>query len=214
MAKTWAKFYDEVLPEVQGCPQALANYAIAKAAISFCEKSRIYRLDHTPINVVAGTSSYDWAPGTSLVVVRAEKVWYNAKPLEAKSSKELDAIYDNWPAESGTPLYFLQERADKLILVPNPAAALTAGLTAKVSVTPANDAVDIIDWIWQEYVEEIGRGAKAMLMNMDSKPWSNPAKAAKYDAEFEADIGKANLRAERGFTRATVSSTRLARRFL
>lgn len=214
MSKTWAKFRDEVMPEIPGASAAMVDYAIRKAAIAFCERSRAYRIDHTPIDAVAGTAAYSWNPGTNLVVVRPEIAWYDGKQLEAKGSKELDGLYEKWPLETGTPLYYLSERADQLILVPYPSANLTGGITAKVSVTPANDATDIIDWIWQEYVEEIGTGAKALLMHMDKKPWSNQAKAEEYEERFSIAIGKAMRRAEVGYGRATVKATNPRRRFM
>lgn len=214
MAKTWAKFYDEVIPEMPGCPLALAADAIRRSAIDFCNDSRCYRLDHPALSAVANQPAYAWAPGTNLVVVRAETVWYDSKKLDVKGSKELDTVYARWPTESGTPLYFLQEDPTQLILVPYPSAALAGAIVAKVSVKPSQAATDIVDWIWEEYRVQIGAGAKAALMTMGDKPWTNLTMGAKYLDDYELGKALAMMRAERGYTRSTVASSAKKTRFM
>lgn len=202
MAKTWEKFYDEVLPDVPGCGQALAKNAIKQAVIKFCERSFVYQVDHPAINAVADQGEYDWAPGANLKVVRPERVWYDKVQLTPKTRDDLDGIYAYWPDESGTPLYFVQEKLEKLILVPRPSAALASGILAKISVKPAQAATDIDDAIWEKYLEAIASGAKARLFAMKKKPWTDATLAAYHGGIFNEEIAQARLAAHRGHTRA------------
>jgi len=214
MATAWSAFTPRILPEVPRCSSPLAEQAVLDAVIDFCERSYINQIDHTPIDAVANTGEYAWAPGTNLKVVRPELVWYDKKPLEAKTRDELALIYAYWPDQVGTPLYFLQEKLEKLILVPKPAAALVSGIRAKVSVRPSRSAVDVDDAIYDRYLDAIVYGAKARLFYMDNQPWSNSAKAVDCMGAFEALADKARLAMFKGMGRARNESNRGYKRFL
>lgn len=202
MSKTWAKFYDEVLPEVPGCPQNMAGNAIRNAAIEFCERTFVYQIDHPPIDSVQDVGEYDYAPGAGLAIVRPESVWYDKKPLTFKTRDQIDRMYEYWPDESGTPLYFLQEKVEKLILVPKPSVALVSAIRMKVSVRPTRSATDIDDAIHENYIEAIASGAKARLFLMKKKPWTDNQLGVFHNQAFDEAIAKTRLAAARGHTRA------------
>lgn len=202
MAKTWEKFYDEVLPDVPGCSQALAKNAIKNAAIEFCERSFVYVIDHPAVSGVADTGEYTYAPGANLKVVRPERVWYDKVPLTPLTRDDLEDLYAYWPDETGTPLYFVQEKIEKLILVPKPSANLADAIRAKVSVKPARAATDIDDALWEKYLESIASGAKSRLFAMKRKPWSDPTLSAYHRQLFDQAIAAARLATARGRGRA------------
>jgi len=207
MAKTWDKFYDDLLTDVPGCPQPLAKNAVKQAAIEFCERSFVYQVDHAPIDAVADQGEYTFAPGANLKVVRPERVWYDKKTLTAKTPQEIDLLYAYWPDESGTPLYFVQERLEKLILVPKPSAALVGAIIAKVSVKPARAATDIDDALWEKYLEIITSGAKARLFAMKKKPWTDTTLSGYHSDIYDNGIAKAKVAATRGHGRARMRTT-------
>ncbi len=202
MAKTWAKWYDEVLPEVPNCPQAVAGNAIRNAAIEFCERSFVYQLTHAAIAAVQDQGEYTFSPGAGLKVVRPEIVWYDKVPLTAKTRDDLDRLYAYWPDETGTPIYYVMEALEKLILVPKPAAALADAIRVKVAVRPTRAATDIDDAIHEKYLEQIASGAKARLFAMKKKPWTDNQLAVYHKQQFDDAIAKARLAAARGHTRA------------
>jgi hypothetical protein len=202
MAKTWEKWYDEVLPDVPHCPQPVAKNAIRNAAIEFCERSFVYQADHPAIAAVQDQGEYTYAPGTGLKVVRPEMVWYDKKQLTPMTRDDLDRLYAYWPDESGTPIYFVQEQLEKLIVVPKPAAALADAIRLKVSVKPTRASVDIDDAMHEKYLEAIACGAKARLFAMKKKPWTDNELAVYHKQMFDAAIATARLHAARGHTRA------------
>ena len=214
MAKTWAKWRDEVMPDVPGCTASTADNAIKNAAIEFCDRSFVYLVDHDPIDAVEDIGEYTWAPGADLKVVRAELVWYDKKPLIPKTRDEIAAMNPYWPDWEGIPLYFIQEKLEKLIVVPRPTAALEDAIRAKVSVKPSRSATSIDDAIWEKYLEEIASGAKAKLFAMKRKPWSDGTLATFHKQAFDDAIAKARLAAFHGHVRSRNNQNRNFRRFM
>lgn len=209
----WSAWFDEVLPDVPGCPQDVATNAIRNAAIELCERSRVYLVDHPPISAVANQAAYAWAPGAGLKVVRAESVWFDGVPLAPITSDDLAARYPKWSVEAGTPRGYLQEGLDTLTLVPKPSADMADAITAKVVVAPSRAATGILDALWERYLEAIASGAKARLMSIPEKPYSNPKEAERHAAAFDDAIARARLAAFRGHGRARNNSNLGRRRF-
>lgn len=204
MAKTWEKWFDEVLPDVPGCPQPVAKNAIRNAAIEFFERSWAYRVDHAAIDALAAIGSYAYVPPAGYKVAMPVLVWFNKLSLAPKSAGQLVELYAHWPSQTGTrPLYYLQEALEKLIVVPAPDAALVGAITLKVALKPTRASADIDDTLFEKYLEEIAHGAKGKLFAMKKKPWSDPGLAGSYLQMFDTDIAKAKLAADRGFVRAT-----------
>lgn len=210
----WEAWYDEVLPDVPGCPQNVAKNAIRNAAIEFCERTYVYVVDHPAIDVVADVGAYAWSPAADLKVVRPDSVWFQGSPLDPVTRSDLSDMYTDWTAAKGTPRYFVQERVDQLILVPKPVATVTGAVTAKVSVAPSRASTSIPDFLWERYLEDIAAGAKGRLMAMAGKPYTNPQMAAVQAQAFDDAVGAVNLKAFRGHGRARINSRLGRRRFL
>lgn len=215
MAKVWADFLDEILPEMRGTPpQSLVTNAVRNAAIEFCERSYVLRMDHPAISAAADTGEYTWSPGTGLKVVRAEEVWYDGKPLTPITVDDLKDLNEHWTSWEGTPLYFVQERVEMLTIVPYPADSLADAIEAKVSVKPSRSATGIDDAIWEKYLEVIASGAKARLFAMSGKPWTNEKLAVYHKGMFDDGIDKARLAAFKGHVRSRNQRGRNFRRFV
>lgn len=214
MATPWSTFTPRFMAEVPRCSAPLAEQAVLDAVIEFCDLTFINQIDHTPIAAVAAQGEYSWSPGTNLKVVRPELVWYDKKTLTPKTRDELDAIYAYWPDEDGTPLYFVQEKLEKLIVVPKPAASLADAIRAKVSVRPSRAATDVDDAIYDRYLDAIVAGAKARLFGMVNQEWTDQVKAADCRAVFLAASDRARLAMFKGMGRARNNSTRGYKRFM
>ncbi len=209
--KFWTDWYDEVLPDVPGCPQKVAKNAIRNAAIEFYRDSLAWVIDHDPMNAVTNQAAYPFEPPASTEVVKALNVWYDAKPLTKKTPDELSAMYANWTTHIGTPLYYTQLNSTEIVLVPMPAAALANGVTMKVALKPKRSSTGLEEYLHEEYLEEIATGAKARMMLMQKKPWSNATLGAANKALFDEAIASVRYRATKGYTGAPV---RVKARFL
>jgi hypothetical protein len=203
MAKTWEKWFDEVLTDIAGCGSDVAKNAIRNAAIEFCDRSTVWRVDHDPIDALLNTGSYIWAPPANTKVALPIAVWFNGQPLDPMPAHELDRLYTYWPSEVGTaPRYFVQQQLETLIVVPAPNAALAQAIKAKVALKPTRASASIDDQIWEKYLEHIACGARGKLRMMRKKPWSDLELGAAELAKFSQYIGEAKLAADRGFVRS------------
>lgn len=200
----YSAWFDEVLPEVPGCLQAVALNAIRNAAIELCQKTGVYQLDHTAINAVINTPTYAFAPATGTVVVKVLQAFYNNIEITPKTPDELKAIYStsDWRTRTGTPLYYTQEDEQNIRLVPMPDASLTGAIKLRVSLKPTRASTTIIDRIFEEYLEAIKNGALYRLKISKNKPYTDEAGAAQCFSFFNTEIDTTKHKVAIGFGRA------------
>jgi hypothetical protein len=211
----WSAWYDDVLPEVPGALQALAEYHIKRAVIEFCTKARCYRKDAAVDD--AGGSALRTFPtslvpsGTRPVAIMRAK--WAGKDLEIVSREVLDEQYGSqvWTSLSGlAPRFLLRDRVSVqgggFSLVPYPTAATTGSLWMTVALRPTEAATTVDDSVYEEFRDSIAAGAKARLMAMPKKPWSDPALAGFYGSEFRRAIDVAKIKADRGADRQRLAT--------
>lgn len=203
---TWDAFTPQILLETPRCSAPMAEQVVRDTVIEFCRRTRVLKQDHTPISALALTGSYAWAPGASLKVVRAEEVWYDKKKLDVASAEAVSAMYDYWPDEEGTPLYYLQEVVETLVIVPKPTDALADAIRAKVSVRPSRAATSIDDTIYDKYLEEIVWGAKAKLFAMREEYWHDPNLAAYNKRMFDQCVARVAGLVDKGHSKMPLRS--------
>lgn len=203
MANTnFTTWYDDTLPWLPGCPQAMALDAIRKAAIEFCERSWAWIYNPAAQNVVADQISYPFVPPSNAVVAKVLYVWYDGDPICPRSPDQLDDLYQNWRTFKGTPQYHTQEDERNLLLVPVPSASLTGGLEMRVCLKPKFDAADIESRMYEEYRDAIASGALYRLMLSPKKPYSDAAMAAVHKDMFDDKIASVRHKVQKGYARA------------
>jgi len=201
--KTWADFLDEIMPELPGIAEDLAEAQVLRSAIEFMDRAHVYQADHPAIAAVTGQGGYAWAPDDAdTEVCHVFNVWYEGEKLTAKNGDYLSDKYDYWPDETGTPEHYLQERTDTLILVPSPDEDLADAITVKVALKPAMTATGIPDDLFKDHREAIAAGALFRLMRMPKKPWTNFDLAAAYRQAFNNAIEEARHKQQAGNVRA------------
>lgn len=200
--KAYTSFYDEVLPDVPGCPQAVALNAIRNAAIEFCERSKVWVIDHDPISAIANEPVYAFEPPNGAVVCGVVTAWFNGVEIDPTTQRDLESEYRNWPSLPGVPLRYLQQNSAELILFPYPSGALANALTMKVALKPSRASTSIDAWLFEQYLEAIAHGAKWKLMAMPKKPWSDGATAMYHKTAFDSAIDGAVLSAAKAFGKA------------
>mgnify|MGYP003577447698 CR=1 FL=1 len=57
--KTFEKFFPDLLPQVPGCPEPVAEQALKRAAQRFCELTFAWRVRLDAISLAAGTDEYE-----------------------------------------------------------------------------------------------------------------------------------------------------------
>lgn len=200
--RLWSAWYDAVLPHVPGCPVALAAFAIKRAAIEYCDRSRAWRKPLANIDSVATQGEYvlpDVATG-EMVAKLLEARWLGQK-IYSKRPDEIAALFNpvDWRAALGTPLYFTQETPNTVRLVAAPNVSTPAAITGLwAAVKPKDDATGIDDAFANENYQAIADGALRNLFRSPKKPFTNPGLEAMHGAIFDSEIGNAAYRAFRG----------------
>ncbi len=202
----WSQFLPDVLPEVPGVSDPLAERHVREAAIEFCVLSRAYVHYMDPVDLTALEGVYDWEVPEKTLVVEPLDVWLGGKRLTPKTPAELAALYGDWTIKQGEALYYLSDRADgsarQVTLVPTPEAVVTGGLTARLALKPTRDAETIDELIYEDYGKTIAMGAVASLLLMVNKPWSNALIGTAFKQRFEIAAAQAALGADKGHVRA------------
>lgn len=206
----YTTLFGEVLPDLPHCPVDIATNAIRNAVIEFCDRSQILQFEATLITPVDGQADYT-IPGlpTGTVVARILKAWYDGFEIEPKDGDALNQMYGDWRGlTGGTPRFITMTPPDltKVTLVPPPANPLAGVIfRIRVALRPTRASTDFDPNVAETYAEDIAHGAKARLMAIPGKPYSNERLAAYHSGAFNAGITKAIARANKGMTRESLS---------
>lgn len=195
----------DVLPWMPGCPADMAAHAIKRSAINFCERSGAYQSALPAMNSVANQGAYvlaDVAAGVR--VARVLEVRWQGTKLVFQRPGQLKSRYD--PADwrngavttAAAPVYWTQEAANSVNLVPAPNAIVVGAIGLWVACRPKDDATALDDAIASDYRDAITDGAKTILASSPGKPYTNLPLAAECGARFEQAIKNAVVRAWRG----------------
>ena len=209
----WSAWYPYVLPEAPGAPEPLLDHYIRQAAIDFFRESTLWTLDITPLNVVASTGTYtmvvpDQTVSTGVTdtpdISIIKWAWVDGVQIYPTSQEELNALVEKWSTKTASRVSnYTQLTQTAITLFPTPDFASTAGLTVKVAVQPSLTSLGVPDWLGSRYIDAISIGAKARLLGMVGRPWSNPAGEAKYGALYATLRTKSTTEGNRSFTRST-----------
>jgi len=179
----------QVTPECEKVSTLLAVNALRNAARHFCEESTAWRKQLDPINIVNGGTYTLALPTNSQLVSVIKPVIHNGKPVGYKSLHELDNDYLLWRDKRGEQAeFFTMLSATSLRLYPAPSIPKTGALLVQVALKPSMSSLVIDDYIAGDYGEHIANLAKAILMAMPGKPWSNPELAIYYRSLTDAAI--------------------------
>ena len=202
----FSQFFNEVLPDLPGCPEAMALNDILDAAIEFCERTKVHKIDLAPITLLANTPSVSFSVPASTPQTRVHVILqalYGTTPLDFKDPDYLSVHYDpSWRTKTGTPLYITQDDEESFRVVPYLTVDATVTLNLFVALKPTAAATDIEARLWREYRDIIADGAMGRLMLTPKKPYSDAQLGAFHMDEFNTAIGRINRKAFRGHVRA------------
>src|SRR5262245_40608867 len=198
----WTAFQDDVLPHAPGCDWPMAQDAVRKAAIDFCEQTRVWHFEHPLVNVVANTADYPFVPPAGTVVHEILDAWFDNVWIEPQGSDDLSEINGSWLTWTGPrAIYITQPDERTARLVPKPTANLTNGLRMLVALKPTIASTGIETRLYEEYREIIACGALARLYKSPKKPYTDFALGENRNAQFRRDCTRIFNRAARANTR-------------
>lgn len=204
-AVEWAAWFPDLLPQVPGCPNIVARNELRSAARVLLSESRAWTaiLPVQAIVIDQDTLTLDL---TGAELVRIEEAWYDGTPMDVQTTPEAlsAALGDDWRVQTGTPTAVLMDSPEVVRLYPVPNADATTGLKLRVALQPSKTATGMPGDLARRYHEQILAGAKARLMLMPGKPWSNGDLATVQAAVFNQGVDRANLDAATGFGRGRI----------
>lgn len=208
MAKAWATWLPDLLPQLPDCPNIIVEHEVKRAAQTFFEKTRAWAVTLDSESVAAGDYEIVLAASSGQEIVRVNQAWYDGVSLTPGSADYLaNQTSDAWQLHQGTPTAFVQETPNVVRLYPIPVNNSTTGLVVRAAIKPSDSASGIPDELAAKYRDAIASGAKGRLMLYANKPWSNPELGMKHEGDFNATMAHANLDAATSSGRSRVSST-------
>lgn len=203
-------FLPEVLPYVPGCSVPLALKQLRAICMDFCSVAPIVQATIDPIDLAAGEPEYDidTPNGTDVTLILAATL--NGMPLRILGLHDADFLTAR--TTMGSPRGIKQSASNSLMLDVSPTYDMPQALALVVATKPKRSATSVADVLLNDYAYDIGQGAIGRLLLMPNQPFSAPANAFAYTANYERTRTNARIRAESSFGQ---SSTRVQpRRFI
>lgn len=177
------RFVTTVLRDVPGCPNALIKEEVLSSAIEFCERSGIYTTKLTE-SVLKDAETHDITVPENTGLVDINKI-----VVDDVTTYEID--------NDGVTIDF------------DGKAASNYTMAVYVSLKPLRSATALPDFLFNDWFQPIAAGAKAKLMVMPEKPWTNPKAFGVHAQVFESGVGSAMQRA---ITKDMLTEKRISRR--
>lgn len=201
------KFEDmlnDVIPEVPGCTNEMAINALRNASIELYTKSWIYIQSCDEQNTVINQAEYDIDTFGGYKVIGIVSVQYKDAALIPVGITSLNRSNLRWQDDVGTPTNYLSNDYTTVRLYRIPDAVGALNIT--VALTPTKTSTGIDNFVYDLYSEQLAAGAKARLMLIPSKPFTDPNTSREYRAQFSSAITDAKWRAHKSLTNAQLQS--------
>lgn len=204
-----------ITPHVTGCPTPTIIAAVRQAAEELCRKAGVWRVDLTPIDVVALTYSYPLVTGDAdSQVVTPLVVSYDGAELPDVRTLDLRRGVPSHPDTSkpSTPVAYMHKALRVLELYPVPEVSVTAGLKVHAKLEPTKASTGIDTDVFNENEETLVHGTLYRLMVQPKKDWTDIKLADFHARKFRANVYAAKARMELGqvYRTLTVEIPRIA----
>lgn len=202
----YSTFFPYLIPLVPHVADPVAEQAVRDACIEFCKESLIWQEPIDPIDSIQGEPVYELDVPTGTNLAHVVDLYYDERRLMKKSVSEIAARYSrDWMRASGTPTVFTMLNPNEVTLVPKPDKGVTDALTGLLAFAPTRKSTQIIDYVFEDYAEEIARGAASKLMAIQNQQWTDLKAALMYRKQFLSDCANARAHVNQGQTRAPIS---------
>lgn len=189
--------FDKVAQEVPAAPSLLLQSHTHKVLRKFFQDSKLWRVDLAPVALVADTSAYQFVGPANTGICRVVRIAVSdgGKDLIETVEARMNSISTPWRIEKAPrPLRYIPSLEPGAIAVyPTPSEA-GLSLLPKVAVFPTSTAMEIPDWIGNEYEDAIIAGIVGSLQRLPAKSWTDLKQAGVNDGSLEDAISKARSR--------------------
>ena len=205
---TWADFYPDMMPHLPECPVEIISHELKRAAQTFFDRTRAWRITENAVAVAGGTETVSAAPSDSgQELVRVEQAWFDGKVLDPFTAEGvLRDFGEDWMEQTGVPIAYIQDTPGEIRLFPIPESAATVGIILRISVRPNESSTGIPDEFYAKYRDVIASGAKSRLMLYPKKAWTDFELGRVMAEAFSTGVNTATASAARSFGRARIPS--------
>lgn len=206
MSTTFKAMLPKVQPSCAGCGSPMAVEAIRQAVTEFCQRTKAWQASAT-ITFIADQPEYALTLPANTVLVDVVKCLYNedSLPISPNTETELDKRHAGWrQAKAQRPAFYYLPNLSTIRFVDMPSEAKINAVTLRVSVKPTNGATAFDTELYDQYADALAAGAKASLMLMPNKEWTNPELALVNAGIFDSMVSKVQRRVFKSNTRTNM----------
>lgn len=195
-------FLKYVLPDVPGCPSAVAKQKLLEAATDFLTRSQAWNEVQYAQRVQPDQQEYWLDAPSGARCIDVLDVYTVAGHLIPVTLGQLAQVMPDWQtAEGSTPTYYTRAfDFETLRVFPKPTQPGSETLTVHAVYTLTDRSATIPDVIAQRYAEPIAHGTKFRLMTMPRAQWQDLKLAEYHRSEFESGVSMALITATHGKT--------------
>ena len=194
-------FVPAVMIEADQAPLPVVEAMILRAAAEFCEQSLVWAAWSDPLAFEENVPEYELEIPNGARLVTVRELWAGNLKMVPSDAVRISREVPGWQTASGSPSHFMLSELSpptvRFYAMPN---ATEAGntFTARLIFAPSSSATSLPDFLDERYRYEIADGAKAFLMALPRKPWSDPQRAAQLEALFRQHKSRARISSEHG----------------
>lgn len=178
--------------DVMGAPQPLIVRKIAEAANEFFRHTRAYAVDFTVSPLAANTQTVNLSLPAETALCEVDTVRLAATKLFPRKDGALVDEFGEWELATGRPKYY-RVTANQLRLVPYPVATENSSLRVRFSVAPTLTAEQMADEPGLRYQDALINGAKALLLAMPKKAWTDLEAAGIHQALYRNRLNEVRI---------------------
>lgn len=192
MTRAFGELTTDLLLAAPGCPGILAERLVRMAADEFCRTALVWKTRQPLLDMRIGRYEYTAAPPENARVAMILSVSCEKSRLAPALAENLAVENPNWRRYySETPTRYVMERFDTVRLIPIPNRDADGVVELETALAPAEDAEGLEDFLWERHGADISLGARAMLLDMESRPWSDRESAMLLGRRFRAAMSRA-----------------------
>lgn len=190
-------FLPHLLPDLPGCPDAIVKQQLLFAVIEFCQETHAWNEIQDPIRVRERQNEIDVDTPVGARIVAVKDVWASNRKLRPVTMPQLFELIPNWQTAEGSEPTYYNASTDyrSMRIFPIPIDVNNQTITLRVAYAPKMDATSIPDELAIKYWDALIGGAKARLMVIPGKAWTNAQLSAYNRGVFNDGILKAKISA-------------------
>jgi len=190
-------FLPHLLPDLPGCPHSIVKQQLLFAVIVFCQETHAWNEIQDPILVRERVNEIDVDTPTGARIVAVKDVWASNRKLRPVTMPQLFELIPNWQTAEGSEATYYNASTDyrTIRIFPIPIDVNGNTLTMRVAYAPKMDATSIPDELAIKYWDALIGGAKARLMVIPGKAWTNSQMSAYNRNVFDGGVLKAKISA-------------------